>query len=233
MQKSGAWGRTRRGSLIVLMMTTMISAGCGGGGGGGGSSAPAGNSSGNGANKAPTITGAPAGEAQVGATYAMKPQAQDEDGDTLAFAIQNKPAWAVFNTTTGELTGAPRSEDVGVHAGVTISVSDGVATVSLAPFSINVGTGTPVATDGGSVALTWEVPTTTVSGGALADLAGYRIHYGRKADALTDAIEVPSAGLNHYVVSDLKKGTYYFVVRAVTASGAHSDISNVVSKVVG
>jgi hypothetical protein len=231
MQKSGAWGCTRRSGLIVLAMATMITAGCGGGGGGS-SSAPS-TAAPAGSNKAPTISGAPAAEAQVGAAYKVTPQAQDEDGDTLAFSIQNKPAWAVFDTTTGELTGSPASQDVGVHADVTISVSDGINNASLAPFSITVGTGTSVPTDGSSVALTWDVPTTTVDGGALADLTGYRIHYGLKADALTDAVEVPSAGLNHYVIQNLKKGTYYFVVRAVAANGGRSDVSNVVSKAVG
>lgn len=235
MQKSGAWGRTRRSGLIVLTMTTMIAAGCGGGGGGGGGGAAAPASSDSptaGANKVPTISGSPAEQAQVGANYSMAPQARDEDGDALAFSIQNKPQWAVFDTTTGQLTGSPSAQDVGVHAGVTISVSDGKASVALPPFSITVATGTPVPVDGSSVALTWDVPTTTVDGGALSHLSGYRIHYGLKPDALTDAVEVPSAGLNHYVVQGLKAGTYFFVVRAIAADGGQSDASNVVSKAI-
>jgi hypothetical protein len=232
MQKSGAWGCTRRSGLIVLAMTTMMAAGCGGGGGGGGSaSSPSGASAG-GANNAPTISGSPGAEAQVGANYSVTPQAQDADGDTLAFSIQNKPDWADFNTATGQLTGSPGAQHVGVNSDVTISVSDGRASVALAPFAITVSAGTPVPVDGASVALSWDVPTTTVGGAALADLAGYRIHYGFKANALTEAVEVPSSGLNTYTVQGLKKGTYYFAVRAIAADGGQSDTSNVVSKVI-
>jgi hypothetical protein len=233
MQKSGAWGCTRRSGLIVLAMTTMMAAGCGGGGGGGGSAgSPSGVSAPSGANNAPTISGSPGAEAQVGANYSVTPQAQDADGDTLAFSIQNKPDWADFNTATGQLTGSPGAQHVGVNRDVTISVSDGRASVALAPFAITVSAGTSVPVDGASVALSWDVPTTTVGGGALSDLSGYRIHYGFKASALTEAVEVPSSGLNTYVVQGLKKGTYYFAVRAVAADGGQSDTSNVVSKVI-
>ena len=238
MLKSRAWGCTRRSGLVVLAMTTMMAAGCGGGGGGGGSAAPAGSSDGAGvappgaANNAPTISGSPSMEVQVGAKYSVTPQAQDADGDTLAFSIQNKPDWAVFDTTTGQLTGSPSAQHVGVNRDVTISVSDGRASAAIAPFSVTVSPGTPVPVDGASVALSWDVPTTTVDGGTLSDLAGYRIHYGFKANALTEAIEVPSAGLNKYMVQGLKKGTYHFVVRAITASGGQSTTSNVVSKVI-
>jgi Putative Ig domain len=233
MQKSGAWSCTRRSGLIVLAMTTMMAAGCGGGGGGSGASAsPSGVSAPSGGNNSPTISGSPAGEARVGANYSVTPQAQDSDGDALAFSIQNKPDWALFNTATGELSGSPRAQHVGVNSDVTISVSDGRVSVALAPFSITVSAGTSVPVDGASVALSWDVPTTTVDGAAVSDLAGYRIHYGFKANALTEAVEVPSAGLNTYVVEGLKKGTYYFVVRAITANGGQSDTSNVVSKVI-
>src|SRR5688572_30048681 len=142
MQKSGAWGCTRRSGLFVLAMTTMIAAGCGGGGGGGGSASPSGVSAPSGANNSPTISGSPAGEARVGANYSVTPQAQDVDGDALAFSIQNKPDWAVFNTATGAMTGSPGAQHVGVNRDVTISVSDGRVSVALAPFSITVSSGT-------------------------------------------------------------------------------------------
>jgi hypothetical protein len=235
MQKSGAWGCARRSGLIVLAMTTMMAAGCGGGGGGSGAapSSSGGSVSPGAANKAPTISGSPSEQAQVGAKYALIPEAQDADGDTLAFSIQNKPVWADFNTATGQLSGSPGAQHVGVTRDVTISVSDGRASVALAPFSITVSGGTTVPVDGASVALSWDIPTTTVDGQPLSHLAGYRIHYGFKKSALTEAVEVPGAGLNRYVVQGLKKGTYYFAVRAITADGAQSDTSNVISKVIG
>ena len=92
------------------------------------------------------------------------------------------------------------------------------------------GGGVPVSGDG--VALSWDVPTVAVDGSTLGDLAGYRIHYGKSATALTESIEIPSAGLNRYVVQGLQSGTYYFAVRAVTATGAESEPSNVVSRAI-
>ena len=101
-------------------------------------------------------------------------------------------------------------------------------------FSIIVAqAGTPVPARGSGVALSWDVPTTTLDGAPLNDLTGYRIHFGLRADALTNAVEVPSAGLNRYVVQGLEKGTYYFAVRAITASGAQSETSNVITQVIG
>ena len=219
--------------------------GCGGGGGGGSSSgatptgsdnpppssAP-GNPSGN---TAPTISATPATTATVGAAYDLAPTAQDADGDTLAFSIAGKPDWATFNTATGRLNGTPQT--AGTAANVVISVSDGKSSVSLPAFTITVaaaGTSnpTPVPVSGKAVALSWDVPTRTVDGQTLTDLSGYRIHYGRSADALTESIEIESAGANTYTVQIPKSGTYYFAVRAITSNGGESALSNVISRAI-
>src|SRR6185437_9234722 len=54
------------------------------------------------------------------------------------FSISGKPAWASFSTATGKLSGTPTSANVGSFPNIVISVSDGVALASLAPFSITV-----------------------------------------------------------------------------------------------
>lgn len=87
-------------------------------------------------NHTPTISGVPANRAAVGESYSFKPTAGDEDNDSLTFIVVNKPAWVTFNTATGELKGMPASADVGVASNIVISVSDGVATASLPPFSM-------------------------------------------------------------------------------------------------
>lgn len=225
----GNW--VRRGGLLALAMTTVISAGCGGGGGGGSASGADANSAGN---KAPTISGSPATQASVGNVYSATPQATDADGDTLAFSIANKPGWARFNTTTGQLTGTPAAQDS--TANIVITVSDGKASASLPPFSITVGTLTAgngsTAPSGPGVALSWEVPTRTEDGQTLQDLAGYRIHYGTNQNALVSSVEIQSAGSNNFTVQNLRPGTYYFAVRAVAANGAESKLSNVISRTV-
>ena len=60
------------------------------------------------------------------------PTASDPDGDELTFSIANKPDWASFDAATGLLNGTPPPAAVGTNSDITISVSDGQATASLA-----------------------------------------------------------------------------------------------------
>ena len=89
-------------------------------------------------NRPPVISGSPARTATVGTAYSFRPTASDPDGNPLTFSIQGQPRWASFSTSTGRLSGTPASQDVGASAAITISVSDGTATVSLASYSIQV-----------------------------------------------------------------------------------------------
>ncbi|HEV7609503.1 MAG TPA: putative Ig domain-containing protein [Steroidobacteraceae bacterium] len=90
------------------------------------------------ANRAPTITGSPATSVTAGNNYGFTPVGSDADGNTLRYSIQNQPAWASFNTTTGRLSGRPAAANVGTSARITISVTDGTATASLPSFTIQV-----------------------------------------------------------------------------------------------
>jgi hypothetical protein len=179
------------------------------------------------ANKAPTISGAPQTSVNAGSAYAFRPTAADADGDTLTFSITNRPAWASFNTATGQLSGTPASASAGTYSNIVIKVSDGKASVALAPFAISV-----VDSQIGAAALTWEPPTTNTDGSTLTNLAGYRIVYGASPKQLTQTIQVASAGMSSYVVENLAPGTYYFALRAYTTKGVESVDSNVVTKVV-
>jgi hypothetical protein len=89
-------------------------------------------------NTPPKITGTPATTVQAGSQYSFSPAASDADGNTLTFAIANKPSWATFSTTTGQLSGTPATANVGTYSNITISVSDGTTSVSLPTFSIQV-----------------------------------------------------------------------------------------------
>jgi Putative Ig domain len=101
-------------------------------------------------NRAPTIAGTPASSATTGQSYSFAPAASDPDGNTLTFAIVNRPAWASFSTSTGRLNGTPTSASVGEYIEIRISVSDGQATAALAPFSIAVLQGNRAPTISGS-----------------------------------------------------------------------------------
>jgi Putative Ig domain len=87
---------------------------------------------------APQISGIAAATATVGQSYSFQPSATDADNDALTFAISGAPNWLSVNSATGRVSGTPTSADVGVDANIVVLVSDGKATVSLAPFSIEV-----------------------------------------------------------------------------------------------
>jgi Putative Ig domain len=176
-------------------------------------------------NRAPTISGTPSTSVNAGSAFAFRPTAADADGDTLTFAISNRPAWATFNAATGQLAGTPTATSAGTYSNIVISVSDGTASAALAAFSIAV-----VDVSIGAATLTWTPPTTNTDGSTLTSLAGYRIVYGTSAASLTQTIQLGNAGMSSYVVENLAPGTYYFAVRVYTSSGAESANSNVVTK---
>jgi hypothetical protein len=50
-----------------------------------------------------TITGSPATGATAGQAYSFTPSANATSGRTLVFAISNKPSWATFSSSSGQL----------------------------------------------------------------------------------------------------------------------------------
>jgi hypothetical protein len=180
-----------------------------------------------GGNVAPSISGTPATSVRVGTAYSFTPTARDPNGNPITFSIANRPAWATFNTSTGRLSGTPTSAQVGTYSNIVIRASDGRLGTSLPAFSIAVS---EVAN--GSATLSWAPPTRNADGSALTNLAGYRIAYGTSSSALNRTIEVRNAGITSYVVENLSPATYYFAVRAFSASGTESSNSNVASKTI-
>jgi Putative Ig domain len=179
-------------------------------------------------NNPPTISGTPATSAIDGENYSFTPAANDQDGDTLTFAIQHKPAGFNFSSTTGALTGLAAT---GTYANIIISVSDGRGgTASLPAFTLTVTGSSPT----GSATLSWDAPTQYTDGTPMSatDLAGYHVYHGMSASNLNDVIMVDGATTLSYVVNNLVAGTHYFAVSAVTVTGAESALSNVGSKTI-
>ncbi len=92
-------------------------------------------------NAAPIISGNFPSRATINSAYNYTPAATDADNDTLSFTVSNKPGWAFFNETTGQLAGTPSIGDVGVTENIIISVTDGGAEAKLAPFNLQVSSG--------------------------------------------------------------------------------------------
>jgi hypothetical protein len=179
-------------------------------------------------NRPPTISGVPATSVEAGKLYSFTPTASDPDGQTLTFSIANKPSWAAFDSRTGRLSGTPGTTNVGTTSSVTITVSDGQVSASLAPFSVQV-TAPPVT---GSVTLSWTAPTENVDGTPLENLAGYRVRYGQSSSNLSSTVQIPSSTMTSAVIENLAAGTWYFAVKAYTTASVESDLSNVASKTI-
>jgi hypothetical protein len=217
--------------LLTTLACTLLLQACGGGPATvetGASESPSTPTTPTPANHAPSISGTAPSSVQAGQSYSFKPAATDADGDRLMFSIANKPSWATFDASTGQLTG---TAIVGQFAGVAISVSDGIATASLPAFVIDV-TAAPAAVTG-SATVSWLPPTGRTDGTALTNLASYHIWYGTAPGSYTQSISVPNPGVTSHQIDNLAAGTYYFVVTAVDASGYESEYSVAASKTIG
>jgi hypothetical protein len=178
-------------------------------------------------NNPPVISGTPDTTAVVGEAWEFQPTASDPDGDTLSFSISNKPAWLKFDTATGRTWGTPADTDVGTHMQITISVSDGQDTASLAPFDLAVKAPTL-----GSTTLSWTPPTEYQDGSPLTDLQGYKIYYGNSTTQLDQVLNIKNTGQKSHVVENLAVGTWYFGVTAYDGAGRESTKSNIASKTI-
>jgi len=99
------------------------------------------------ANTPPTISGTPVSSLEVGQSYSFTPTTGDGDSDVLNFTSTNLPEWLTLDAASGTITGTPQTGQDGVYSDIVISVSDGIDTVSLAAFSIEVTTTAAAAPD--------------------------------------------------------------------------------------
>jgi hypothetical protein len=87
-------------------------------------------------NRAPLISGTPATSVEEGSDYSFTPTADDADGDSLSFSVENLPYWATFNSGTGRVSGTPDSNAAGTYSDLIIRVSDGQLSTELPGFNI-------------------------------------------------------------------------------------------------
>jgi hypothetical protein len=129
------------------------------------------------------------------------------------------------------LSGTPGTGNVGTYGNIVIKVSDGTASASLPAFSIQV-VAPPVQT--GSIRLSWKAPVARADGTplSLADIDGYRIHYGSSAGSYTNHIDLADGTAQSVVLTDVPLGTYYLVMTTYDVDGRESNYSDVISVVV-
>ena len=211
--------------LIVLSFTVIGLSGCLTPSDGG---TPDNGSSGTGEqNSPPTIGGNPAGAITVGHIYTFVPAASDPDGDALSFSVTNLPSWASFDASTGELSGQPTLADEGTFSGITISVTDGLQSVAMGPYSIQV-----TQSSLGSATLTLQAPSTNTDGTPFTDLASYKLYFGTMRGSYPNQIFIDNPGISDYMVENLAPATYYFVATAINSAGMESSFSNEVTRTV-
>ena len=174
-----------------------------------------------------TIQGIPPIIALVGQPYSFTPQAADSSGSGY-FTVANLPAWAQFNTTSGQITGTPTAAQVGTYSNIIVTLVDAGTTVSLPAFDITVAAN--AASD--AVTLSWQGPTENADGTPLLDLTGYQIHYGTSSGLYTGSIRLQNPGITTYVLQNLPLGTYYFAITAFNSSGVESSLSGEISATV-
>jgi hypothetical protein len=64
------------------------------------------------------------------------------------------------------------------------------------------------------------------------NLAGYRIAYGQDSAALDFSLDIPNPVVTSATIEKLALGTWYFAVKAYTAAGVESDLSNLAQKTI-
>jgi hypothetical protein len=131
-----SWGALGQGLAIISLIAALT--GCGGSSD---ASSTGGTTSASGAGvtgAGPSVSGTPQSTVAVNSRYSFQPTVANTSGMPLTFGIQNKPSWATFGETTGQLSGTPTSSDAGQYPNIVISANDGATTTGLPAFSIQV-----------------------------------------------------------------------------------------------
>ena len=181
------------------------------------------------ANRPPTIAGTPAPVAEVGRPWLFRPTVSDPDGDALTFTLGHGPGWAEFDAGTGVLAGTPAAGDRGLHDNIVLAVTDGVNTVSIPAFSVEVR---DLPEGDGTATLSWTPPTRRVDGTPLDNLAGFRIYVGSDPTQLERVRQIRNPGVTRYLVEGLSAGEWAFAITAFDADGRESAYGNILTKVI-
>jgi putative Ig domain-containing protein len=163
-----------------------------------------------------SISGSPATSVTVGQTFAFTPTATDSDSRKLTFAIEHKPAWASFNTATGELSGKPAAASVGKYADIVIEASDGWRRAHLRAFTITVGAGAAPVTSVAAPTITGTPATTDVAGTAY---SFQPTASGPSGDTLSFSVQNKPSWANFSIATGLLSGT-----PSSTQTGNYSNI---------
>ena len=137
----------------------------------------------------------------------------------------NKPNWATFDPSTGELHGIPTVESFSKD--ITISVTDGVNLSTLPVFEIN------VIHLSFQITIQWDKPTSNEDGTPLINIAGYEILYGTLSKEYDNSIYIDNEDTLMAVIDNLDAGEYFFSMITRTTAKNKSNYAAEVSLWVG
>ena len=89
-------------------------------------------------NTPPVISGSPAKRVTENSPYTFQPSVKNIGNNTLTFSISGQPGWAIFDNNTGRLSGIPIKGERGSYNNIIISVTDGIDTIHLPAFNIQI-----------------------------------------------------------------------------------------------
>lgn len=166
-----------------------------------------------------SISGTPLASVFAGKAYSFTPTVAGSDGHALSFSIANKPSWATFSTSTGQLSGTPGVAAAGWSYNVVISVSDGASRASTPRFDIVVRYDTVPPTISGSPAASVAAGSAYTFQPVGKDAAGNPLYYTivNKPDWATFSVV---NGLLSGTPSNTQTGTYSGIVIRTTDGNA-------------
>ena len=89
-----------------------------------------------------TLSGTPDRTAGIAVNYSFTPNV--DAGVVESWSAIDLPVWAIFDSTTGEMSGAPAEEHVGFVSGTIVAHNSKGGRASFGPFDIEVVSGPPV-----------------------------------------------------------------------------------------
>jgi hypothetical protein len=150
-----------------------------------------------------------------------------------AFRIQVVSA---STQTTGSTTTSSSGSTISGSGSTTSgsgSTTSGSGSTTSGSGSTTSGSGSTSSSSTGTITLKWKAPVVRADGTplSLADIDGYRIHYGKSAGNYTSHIDVADGTAQSVTLTDIPLGTtYYLVMSTYDVDGRESGYSAVVSK---
>ena len=171
------------------------------------------------------MNGVPLTSVPAGVEYRYQPRATNPSGRVLSYNVVNKPDWALFNETTGELSGTPADSDIGLSGNIEIGVSDGTTSATVGPFRIRVTAQGHTSAPTAALAIT-GTPASTAAAGQLyrflptvTNAAGEALSFSI-LNRPTWALFNPATGLLIGTPKSDNVGTYANILISVSAGGA-------------